>query len=122
PDVQAASLADFNAAVEAAASHNRVALGYLRTGNTDLAMLEIERLRATWATVVGKFGSDRPDAFQPALYTATFTDIGAKLVAADMFMRSGRPEATETSLIGVRDALSNLRRRSGVAVLADCVL
>jgi hypothetical protein len=32
-------LTDFNAAVESAAAHNRVAIGYLRTGNTDLASL-----------------------------------------------------------------------------------
>jgi len=30
-------LNDFNAAIEAAAAHNRVALGYLRTENVDLA-------------------------------------------------------------------------------------
>src|SRR3712207_863765 len=37
-------LADFNAAVERASSHHRVVLGYLRTGNVDLAMLELERM------------------------------------------------------------------------------
>jgi hypothetical protein len=31
--------------VEAASAHNRVAIGYLRTGNADLASLEIDRLR-----------------------------------------------------------------------------
>jgi len=39
----AGDLADFNAAVESAAAHNRVAIGYLRTGNIDLASLEIDR-------------------------------------------------------------------------------
>jgi len=122
PATTAASLADFNAAVEAAASHNRGALGYLRTGNTDLATLELERLQAAWAAVVDRFGHDRPDAFDPTLYAETVTNIGASLVAADMFLRSGRPDATATALVGMRDALSNLRRRSGVTVLADCVL
>src|SRR6478752_1329722 len=41
----AGELADFNAAVEVAAAHNRVTLGYLRTGNTDLAAVELQRLR-----------------------------------------------------------------------------
>ena len=120
--LSAASLADFNTAVENAAAHNRVALGYLRTGNTDLATLELERLRGAWATVVGAFGKDRPDAFAAELYTTTLTDISTKLVTADMMLSSGRTEAAETALAGVRDALSNLRRRSGVTVLADCVL
>jgi hypothetical protein len=41
-------LEDFNAAVEAASAHNRVAIGYLRTGNADLASLEMDRLRDSW--------------------------------------------------------------------------
>jgi hypothetical protein len=122
PAVPAASLTGFNAAVEVVSSHNRVALGYLRTGNDDLAMLEIERLRAAWATLINTYGKDRPDAFNPALYAQTLTDIGTKLVAADLMMRSGRPEATQTALVGIRDALSDMRRKSGVQVLADCVL
>src|SRR5690606_467888 len=105
-----------------AASHNRVALGYLRTGNTDLAMLEIERLQTAWSAVMGRFAKDRPDVFEPSLYATTVTDISTRLAAADMFLRSGRPEAAAASLSGVRDALSNRRLRSGVTVLADCVL
>ena len=44
-------LADFNAAVEKAESHNRVAIGYLRTGNVDLAWIEIDRLRDAWGAL-----------------------------------------------------------------------
>ena len=39
---RADDLDDFHRAVEAAMSHHRVAAGYLRTGNIDLAMLELE--------------------------------------------------------------------------------
>ena len=56
----AGDLADFNAAVEVAAAHNRVTLGYLRTGNTDLAAVELERLRAAWAQVNQRFAGKRP--------------------------------------------------------------
>ncbi len=59
----AGDLADFNAAVEAASSHNRVAIGYLRTGNTDLASLEIDRLRDAWRKLTARFAGHRPDAF-----------------------------------------------------------
>jgi hypothetical protein len=38
-------VSDFNVVVEAAEAHNRVAIGYLRTSNTDLASVEIDRLR-----------------------------------------------------------------------------
>ena len=58
----AGELADFNAAVEAASSHNRVAIGYLRTGNTDLASLEIDRLRDAWRKLTARFAGHAPDA------------------------------------------------------------
>src|SRR5579875_1729242 len=45
---RAGELADFNAAVETFSAHNRVAIGYLRAGNRDLAAVELERLRAAW--------------------------------------------------------------------------
>ena len=38
---RAGDLDDFNTAVETAMSHHRVAAGYLRTGNIDLAALEM---------------------------------------------------------------------------------
>src|SRR5436853_478120 len=64
---RADDLSDFHAAVEAAMSHHRVAAGYLRTGNIDLAVLEIEGLRAAW----GKVSSlRRPAAFDQERYTA----------------------------------------------------
>ena len=44
-DALAGELADSNAAVETASAHNRVAIGHLRTGNTDLVSLKIDRLR-----------------------------------------------------------------------------
>lgn len=59
----ASDLADFNAAVEAASAHNRATFSYLRTGNTDQALLEIERLRAAWDQLVERFAAKRPDVF-----------------------------------------------------------
>lgn len=122
PAAAGAPLATFEAAAEAVAAHNRVALGYLRTGNTDLAMLEVERLRTAWRALRDRFGADRPDAFAPDRYVAMLADVDSRLVAADIMFKSGRPEAAESALAGIRDALSRLRRDSGVTVLADCVL
>lgn len=115
-------LGDFNAAVERAASHNRVADGYLRTGNTDLASLEIDRLRDAWAALTQRFGGHRPAAFKDSgLYTATLLKISTSLVAADMMLKSGRTDAARASLEGIRADLYNLRKSAGIVVLADCV-
>ena len=119
---KAGDLADFNAAVENAESHNRVAIGYLRTGNTDLASLEIDRLREAWGALQQRFAGKRPDAFDGiALYGNLWTVVSARLVAADLMLKTGRPDAARQSLDAVRGDLYDLRKTAGIAVLADCV-
>ncbi len=112
-------LADFNAAVEAASAPNRVAIGYLRIGNVDLAAIELDRLRAAWAQV-GRL--PRPAAFDDVpLYTAMMTDIATRLITADMTLNADRPENARQALTGIRDDLYNLRTAAHVPVLADCI-
>ena len=119
---RADDLADFNAAVEAASTHNRVAIGYLRTGNIDLASLEIDRLRDAWGTFTERFSNKRPDAFaNNPLYGKLFTGVSARLVNADLMLRTGRLDAASDSLNAIRGDLYDLRKASGVAVLADCI-
>jgi len=115
---RADDMADFNAAVERAAAHNRVAIGYLRTGNVDLAGLEIDRLRQAWQEVSSH---KKPEAFDRALYVKAMTDIAMRLVTADMLLNMGKPDNARASLVGVRDDLYDLRKSAGIAVLADCV-
>ena len=118
----AGDLADFNAAVENAAAHNRVAIGYLRTGNADLASLEIDRLREAWGQLAARFSGKRPDAFEGnPRYSTIWTGVSARLVAADMMLKSGRLEAAGQSLGAIRADLYDLRKASGIVVLADCV-
>ncbi len=115
-------LAEFNAAVEQAQSHNRVAIGYLRTGNLDLALLEIDRLRESWNVVEQRFAGKRPDAFDGiALYGALWTRMNARLVAVDLMVKMGKPDAVRQSLEAIRGDLYDLRKAAGVVVLADCV-
>lgn len=111
---------DFNAAVETAAAHQRVAIGYLQTGNIDLAAVEIERLRTAWSAVTSL---KRPAALNadPQLYTTTMLDVSTRLVAAQIMIDSGRPDAARQSLEAVRAELRALRRANGVVVLADCI-
>jgi hypothetical protein len=119
---RADDLADFNAAVEAASAHNRVAIGYLRTGNIDLASLEIDRLRDAWGKFTERFSGRRPEAFAAnPLYGKLFTGVSARLVGADIMLKTGRFDAARGALEAVRGDLYDLRKQSGVAVLADCV-
>ena len=118
----AGDLADFNAAVESAAAHNRVAIGYLRTGNLDLASLEIDRLRDAWGAFEQRFAGKRPDAFDGnPLYGTLWTGVNARLVAVDLMIKMGKPDAVRQSLVAMRGDLYALRKASGIVVLADCV-
>ena len=115
---RADDLADFNAAAETAEAHTRVAVGSLRTGNADLASLEIDRLRQAW----GKVGSiKRPAVFDGKLYVAMLTDISLRLVTADLMLDSGRLDNARQALDAVRTDLYNLRKSAGIVVLADCI-
>jgi hypothetical protein len=119
---KADELADFNAAVEVAESHNRVAIEYLRTGNTDLASLEIDRLRAAWAKLNERFAGKRPAVFGGnTYYVVAMTDISTRLITADMMINSGHPDVTRQALLAIRNDLYKLRKSAGIKVLADCV-
>ncbi|MEJ0077138.1 MAG: hypothetical protein WDO17_17180 [Alphaproteobacteria bacterium] len=117
---RADDLDDFNRAVEAAMSHHRVASGYLRTGNIELATLEIEGLREAWAKVSTL---PRPVAFRdPERYTGTILQVATQLVGISLVLNLGRPDVARESLDNIRRLLADLRREYGVTVLADCVL
>jgi len=119
---RADDLSDFNAAVESASAHNRVAIGYLRTGNVDLASLELDRLRDAWVKLTEHFSGNRPTAFADnTLYSKLFTSVSARLVGADIMLKAGRLDAARNALDSVRGDLYDLRKQSGIVVLADCV-
>src|SRR5690348_949738 len=112
--VKADDLADFNAAIEAASAHNRVAIGYLRTGNDDLASLEIDRLRDAWIRLTERFSGHRPDVFAGnPLYSKLFIGVSVRLVGADLLLKSGRLDGTRSSLDAIRGDLYELRKASG---------
>jgi hypothetical protein len=118
----AAELAEFNAAAEAIGAHNRVAIGYLRTENIDLAALEIDRMRNAWVTFTERFAGSRPDAFEGnPHYSNLFTVVNAQLVGADLMLKTGRIDAARKGLNAIRKDFYDLRKGSGVVVLADCV-
>src|SRR5690242_8016524 len=97
--VRADDLTDFNAAVEAASAHNRIAIGYLRTGNVDFATLEIDRLRNAWTRFTERYGGQRPEAFaNNPLYGKLFTSVSARLVGADLMLKTGRLDAARNGL------------------------
>src|SRR5689334_1820565 len=120
---RADDLALFNAGMEDVASHNRVAIGYLRTENVDLALVELERMKDSWSAFAEKFSGDRPEPFRDnKLYVNMLVDVPTRIVTALIMINFGRPDIATSSLESIRQEMSAVRRASGVAVLADCVL
>jgi hypothetical protein len=116
-------LADFNAAIETAASHNRVALGYLRTENVDLASLELERMHTAWIEVMRLYGQNPPAAFRTnPRYAATLHEVRFYVTTAIAMLSSGQFGAAREALETNRRLLHELRQASGIEVLADCVM
>jgi hypothetical protein len=116
-------LTDFNAAIEAAASHNRVALGYLRTENVDLASLELEGMHSAWMEVVRLYGQNPPAAFRTnPRYAATLHEVRFYVTTAIAMLSSGQFGAAREALETNRRLLHELRQASGIEVLADCVI
>lgn len=122
PATAAEEVAAFNVAVERFAVHHRVALGYLRTGNNDLAMIEIERMQDAWRGVAARGGKPPPALAGQQIWITTLTDISMRIVAAHMMLGSGRPELARANLAEMRASLAKLRQAGGIAVLADAVL
>ena len=114
-------LAPFHAAVEEVASHNRAAIGYLRTENVDLAVMELDRLRGAFGDLVARFRTPPEPLRGNPLYLETMVDGQMRIIAASMMIDMGRLDLARDSLLAIRKALSDLRRAGKIEVLADCV-
>jgi hypothetical protein len=121
--VRADDLALFNAAMEDVASHNRVAIGYLRSENLELAVVELDRMKDSWGAFAERFSGNRPEPFRDnKLYVTMLVDVPTRIVTAMIMINFGRPDVAKNSLEAIREEISAVRRESKVEVLADCVL
>ncbi len=119
----AGELTDFNDAVEKVAVHYRTATGYLRTGNADLAAIEVEDMRRAWANLAKQFGNKAPDAFAGnPLYNDLLQNTAGTIDKALDLIDSGDLSEAATQIIDIREKLSAMRRASSLYILADCIL
>src|SRR5262249_5735689 len=115
-------LAPFHAALEQVASHNRAAIGYLRTENVDLALTELDRLRQAFGAFAGRFRTPPVALAGNPLYVEVMVDGQMRIIAASMMIDMGRLDLARDSLQALRKGLSDLRRAGKIEVLADCIL
>ncbi len=119
----AGDLSNFNEAVDKVAVHYRTATSYLRTGNADLAAIEVEDMRRAWTKLVKQFGSKTPDAFAGnSLYNDLLQNSARTIDKALGLIDSGDLSGAAQETIQLRKNLSAMRRASGLYIFADCIL
>ncbi|MCC2111282.1 MAG: hypothetical protein KDJ16_04545 [Hyphomicrobiales bacterium] len=118
----AGELAEFHAAVEAAQAHFRVAAAYLRTGNTDLAAIELEEMTDKWSALTARFAGNVPDAYDGnPTYATALAETAKRIEDALAAIDSGKSDEARDILLPIRALLSDMRRGSGFYLLADCI-
>lgn len=98
--------------------YRRTVLAYLRTENSDLALIEIERLETTWTADLERarvaIGQDRSLA---EAVTETARAIRAARVAGER----GDFAAARSLIEAVNKPIGQWRRRQGIRSLSDCI-
>ena len=105
----------YKAGFPAANAHLRTAASYLRTGNLDLAALEIEGFSEAW----NKLGAKLPKSDRAI--TQTLDSVAKAATAALAAIDSGDPDTARTGLRATRDTLWQLHKARGIALFADCI-
>src|SRR5262249_3000269 len=99
---RANELSEFNAAVEDAVAHQRIAIGYLRTDNIDLAALEIERARASWTALMAAFKTPPSPFRDRRAYETALNTAQSQLTTALRRVNAGQTRLAREALASVR--------------------
>ncbi|MEC9368451.1 MAG: hypothetical protein VX871_07140 [Pseudomonadota bacterium] len=98
---------------EAANPHLRVAVSYLRTGNSDLAAIEIESFQAKWAPLRQKL--------QPGPLATMVEGVGASAAKALEQVDAGKPDEARKLLLDARQRIHDTHAAAGLKPFADCI-
>jgi hypothetical protein len=109
---------DFAAAMQPIRANLRSAASYARTGNIALAQIEIEEATATWKQLAT---NAPPPAYTPVALAEFLGRGGEQLGAVARALDGGDVVAAGRELLLLRRSFHDLRRRSGLYDLADCV-
>ena len=105
-------IADFNAAVAAAAAQCRVAMEVLETSGPDETAAEVQRFREAWQAIVVRFSARRPERFaNNQSYTTLLLDIEVRTVGALIIINLGRQDAARNALAAIEETLSGVTGR-----------
>jgi len=114
--------ATFLGDVDSAFSHYREAASYLRTGNVDLAAVELDEMAAKWSALATARKGNPPDGFDGnPLFDTTLEETGKAVDEALALIDNGDPAGAEERLMPLRQSMSRFRAASQIYTLADCL-
>ena len=122
PHVRSASIHDFNTKVTNAYAYYREALFLLRTGNPEVASIELEKLANRWEKIIERFGKKPPAIFsRDPQWEKTLLVINNNINQGLEKTLKGESDSALKILWPIRITLSDLRRRNGIFVYSDTV-
>ncbi|MBT5194884.1 MAG: hypothetical protein HOM07_21245, partial [Rhodospirillaceae bacterium] len=118
----AASIHDFNGALDGTMRHYRWAGFYLRTGNIALAQLELDAFAAGAGQLSDRYALSPPDLFARdgnwRGHMESLAAVGRDAVAS---VEAGDIEQARRILAPIRKRIGALRRGNGLFLFADCI-
>jgi hypothetical protein len=112
-----ADAAGLRTALERVQDHRRVAAAYLRTGNVDMALIELEKLQAALAALAPEPGLQGTGASSAGVLAAVRAGIETSLLSAE----KGELERASLRLDEAGRSLDGWRRDAGIALFSDCI-
>ncbi|MGE3626757.1 MAG: hypothetical protein AB7G34_10340 [Hyphomicrobiales bacterium] len=98
---------------EAANPHLRMAISYLRTGNSDLAAIEIETFQAKWTPLDDRLPAGR--------LKSTVKTVAAAAKSALDSVDSGKLDEARKTLLDARQKLYEANKTENLSPFADCI-
>ena len=100
----------------------RSAWFYLRTGNVDLAAMELSFFVSGWDEIRARFADAPPGPFaDDPLWRAGLAEVGTRAADGMAALEAADPEAAKASLEAIPRVMADMRARSGVVTFSDAV-
>jgi hypothetical protein len=118
PSASAGELsAELRTLIEGFQAHRRVAIGYLRNGNVDLGVVEIERLHMRWEIDRKTLGV----SVDPTLADA-IAKVEAAVADSLKAAEAGEQDRSWQLLERAASPLDDWRRANGIRLFSDCIV
>lgn len=115
-------LEDFLSDKQNAYRYYRSAWFYLRTGNLDLAALELGTFSQGWEEIRSRFAAVPPGPFaDDPQWREDLADIASLAAAGMAALEAADPDAAKASLAAIPRIMADMRARNGVVTFSDAV-